>query len=169
MRMRPLTSQAGVALLPRSTDGVRVVAALEVAKVAVVLVASLGILDAVHVGAGQFVDELAAHMHLNPAKGTPHVFAELAQHVTDSQLQWLAAAALCYVVVRAAEAYGLWMRRRWAEWFSVASGAIYVPFELVELARGVTALRLAMLLANVAIVAYMGYVLRAQHAHARRS
>lgn len=141
----------------------RLVALLEAAKGAVVLVAGFGILEAVHLGAARLVDELAAHTHLNLAKGTPRVFADLAANTPDSQLQLLAAAAFAYVAIRAIEAYGLWNRRRWAEWFSVASGLVYVPFELVELARGVTTLKAAMLVANLALVAYMASVLRAQH------
>jgi uncharacterized membrane protein (DUF2068 family) len=143
--------------------GVRLVALLEAAKGAVVLVAGFGILEALHVGAARLCDELAGHMHLNLAKGTPRVFADLAADTSNKQLQLLAAAAFAYVAIRAIEAYGLWNRRRGAEWFSVASGLVYVPFELVELARGASALKVALLVANLALVAYMASVLRAQH------
>lgn len=145
--------------------GVRLVALLEAAKGAVVLIAGLGVLEAIHVGAAQFVDDLVGHMHLNLANGTPRVFADLANNTSDRQLQLLAAAAFAYVAVRAAEAWGLWNRRRWAAWFSVASGLVYVPFELVALAQGASALKLALLAANLAVVVYMASVLRAPHAH----
>lgn len=147
---------------PSPQRGVRLVALLEAAKGAVVLVAGFGILEAVHVGAARLVDELAAHTHLNLAKGTPRVFADLAADTSDRQLQLLAAAAFAYVAIRAVEAYGLWHRRRWAEWLSVASGLVYVPFEVVELAGGVSALKVATLVANLALVVYMASVLRAQ-------
>lgn len=147
---------------PSPLRGVRLVALLEAAKGAVVLVAGFGILEALHVGAARLFDELARHMHLNLAKGTPRIFAELAADTSDQQLQLLAAAAFAYVAVRAVEAYGLWRRRRWAEWFAVASGAIYVPFELYELAQGASVLKVFTLFANLALVAYMASVLRAQ-------
>lgn len=147
----------------RAARGVRLVALLEAAKGAVVLVAGFGVLDAVHVGAARLFDELAGHMHLNLAKGTPHAFADLAANTSDRQLQLLAAAAFAYVVIRAVEAFGLWNRRRWAEWFSVASGLVYVPFEVVELTRGASALKVALLVANLALVVYMASVLRGQH------
>ena len=141
--------------------GVRLVALLEATKGAVVLVAGFGILEAAHVGAARLVHELAAHTHLNLAKGTPRVFADLAADTSNRQLQLLAAAAFAYVAIRAVEAYGLWNRRRWAEWFSAASGLVYVPFEIVELARGPSALKVVTLVANLALVAYMASVLRA--------
>lgn len=152
----------------RAARGVRLVALMEAAKGAVVLVAGLGVLEVMHVGAAQFVDDLVGHMHLNLANGTPRVFADFANNISDRQLQLLAAAAFAYVAVRAAEAWGLWNRRRWAAWFSVASGLVYLPFELVELAHGASALKLALLAANLAVVVYMAGVLRVQHTGAAR-
>ncbi|MCZ7627423.1 MAG: DUF2127 domain-containing protein [Candidatus Methylomirabilis sp.] len=41
-----------------------------------------------------------------------------------------------YASVRFVEAYGLWLERRWAEWFAAVSGGIYIPFEIYELLYG---------------------------------
>ncbi len=147
-----------------SLGGLRLVALFEAAKGSVVLLAGFGVLLAVDHGVAQTVDALVRHLHLNPAKNVPRVFVDLMNNVTDHQLQALAAGALAYAVLRLAEAVGLWRARAWAEWLSVASGAIYLPFEVYELSRGVTMLRFAMLAANLAVVAYMIYVLRAQRA-----
>ena len=49
--------------------------------------------------------------------------------------------ALTYSAIRFTEAYGLWRERRWAEWLSAVSGAIYLPFEIYELAGGITPLK----------------------------
>jgi len=136
------------------------VAVFEGAKAAIVLIAGFGLLSAIHSGAARIVEELAQHMHLNPARGYPRVFVDLARDVTNTQLWMMAAAAFGYAVMRSVEAYGLWQKRRWAEWFSVASGAVYLPFELVEIARGVSALRLTTLLANLGVVLYMLHALR---------
>jgi uncharacterized membrane protein (DUF2068 family) len=53
----------------------------------------------------------------------------------------------------------LWYGRRWAEWLAVASGGIYVPAEIYELARGPSALKATTLAVNVGIVAYMAWTL----------
>jgi uncharacterized membrane protein (DUF2068 family) len=99
-------------------------------------------------------------MHLNPAKGYPEVFVALARETSNSQLRLLAAGAFAYAALRGVEAFGLWRQRRWAEWLSVASGVIYVPFELFEIAHGVSTLKIVTLLANAGIVAYMAHALR---------
>lgn len=143
-----------------ATRGVRVVAALEAAKAAAVVLAGFGLLSAVHQGAAQIAEELVRHLHLNPANRYPRIFIDLAENTSSSQLRLLAAGAFGYAAMRGVEAFGLWNRRRWAEWFSVASGAVYVPIEVAELAKGVSALKLFTLLVNLGIVAYMAYALR---------
>jgi len=155
--------QAGLA---RTADGVRLVALFEAAKGAVVLLAGFGVLAALHDGAARIVDELARHAHLNPARGVPRIFAAYASDLDNPQLRLLAAGAFAYVAVRAVEAYGLWNRRRWAEWFSAIGGLVYVPFELYELAHGVTALKLLTLAINLVVVGVIVLALRRGTAHA---
>ena len=78
----------------------------------------------------------------------------------DARLWLLAAAAAGYATLRFVEAYGLWRKRRWAEWFAVASGGLYIPIELYELSLGMSWVKLSLLAVNAAIVAYLGLVLR---------
>ena len=154
--------------LRRSTQGVRVVAVLEAAKAAIVVIAGLGLLVVVHEGAARLIDELARHMHLNPANNEPRIFVDLARDVSNERLRLLAAGAFVYSLLRGFEAWGLWHRRRWALWLSVASGAIYVPFEVYEMAHGFSGLKLGMLLLNLGIVAYMAVELHLSRERRRR-
>lgn len=145
---------------PQQTPlGIRAVALFEALKGVTVLLAGFGVLVAFDHGAATTLDALVGHLHLNPAKGAPRIFVEWLDDVSNRDLQWLAAGAAVYASLRLAEAVGLWRGRAWAEWLAVASGAIYLPLELYELAHGVTALRIATLLANLGIVAYMGLAL----------
>jgi uncharacterized membrane protein (DUF2068 family) len=75
------------------------------------------------------------------------------------RLWLLALLAFGYAVLRIAEAYGLWRGRRWAEWFAVASGGIYVPIEIYELFHGLSKIKVGMLTVNVGIVLFMGVAL----------
>jgi uncharacterized membrane protein (DUF2068 family) len=143
----------------RFTDGLRAVALLEAAKGAIVLIAGFGLLTAIHEGAAHVAEDLVRHMHLNPAQGYPRVFIDLTRDASNSQLWLFAAGAFTYALVRGVQAVGLWNQRRWAEWLSVATGCVYVPIELYEIGHGFNALKLATLLANLGIVAYMAYAL----------
>jgi len=62
--------------------------------------------------------------------------------------------------LRFTEAYGLWKARTWAEWVALVSGALLLPVEIRELMRGITWLRSALLIGNLAVVIYMIYVIR---------
>ena len=141
------------------TGGLRAVAVYEAAKGVLVLVAGFGLLSLMQRDAQHFAEQLVAHLHLNPAKGYPRIFIDASANITDAKLWIFAGLALLYAVVRSVEAYGLWLGRRWAEWFAIASGAIYVPAEVYEIARGVTLTKLLLLTVNVGIVAYLIYVL----------
>ena len=143
----------------RLVNGLRVVAAYEAAKGALVLLAGFGLLALIHQDAQHFAELLIAHMHLNPAKGYPRIFIDAAARVTDARLWLFAGFALAYTAIRWVEAYGLWLGRSWAEWLAVASGAIYIPAELYEIEERTTWLKMLLLAVNVCIVAYLSYVL----------
>jgi uncharacterized membrane protein (DUF2068 family) len=138
----------------------RVVAAFEFAKGALVLVAGLGLLAFVHRDVRDVADELLEHLHLDPASRIPEIFVALAERVASMDLWLLAIGATVYAVVRIAEGYGLWFDREWAEWLGVASGLIYVPFELYALTKGVTPVKLATLGINLLVVAVLSDALR---------
>jgi len=142
-----------------SSGGVRIVAVIEAAKGALVLAAGLGLFALVHRDVQTIAEHVVEHFHLNPASRTPRIFLDLAAKLDDAKLQLLALGASGYALVRFVEAYGLWRTRRWAEWFAVAAGGIYIPIEVYELWRRVTWIRFGLLAINVAIVAYLAAVL----------
>jgi uncharacterized membrane protein (DUF2068 family) len=141
------------------SNGLRTVALLEAAKGAVVLLVGFGLLSLAHHDVQEFAERLVAHTHLNPAARYPHIFINAAAQLTDSRLWLLAAAAGGYSFVRFIEAYGLWFGRRWAEWFAALSGAVYIPFELLELGKQVSTLSVGALTLNLVIVGFMAYTL----------
>ena len=146
--------------------GERVVAAFEAAKGLLVLFAGFGLLAFVDADTQRIAEELVRTLHLNPAKRLPRIFLDAVERVSDMRLWTIAAFALGYSLLRLSEAYGLWFGKRWAEWLAVASGAFYVPFEVYALYERVTGLRVATLTANLAIVAYVAFMLW-QRTHGR--
>jgi uncharacterized membrane protein (DUF2068 family) len=142
-----------------SLGGIRTVAFFEAAKGALILLAGFGVLALLHKDAQAVAEELVGHLHLNPAHRIPRIFIELAGHLTDLRLWLMAAFAMTYSALRFLEAYGLWYARSWAEWLAVASGMIYLPFEIYELSAGVTAIKLMTFTLNTLVVLYMGHVL----------
>lgn len=141
---------------------VRLVAIFEALKGLIVVLAGFGLLSMVHADAEQVAEHLVRHLHLDAARHYPSIFIQAARRLNDVHLWWLALAAAAYASIRFAEAAGLWFEKAWAEWLAAISGAFYLPFEIYELSRGVTWLRLATFIANVLVVAVMVYALRAR-------
>ena len=137
----------------------RTVAIVEAVKGAIVLLAGLGLLALIHRDVQAIAENLIRHSHLDPASHYPRIFLDAASKVTDARLWLFAGAAGLYSLVRGVEAYGLWHERRWAEWFALVSGGLYIPIEIYELIAHTSWAKAVILLTNVAVVAYMTYAL----------
>jgi uncharacterized membrane protein (DUF2068 family) len=143
----------------RVSSGLRTIAVFEAFKGSLALLAAFGILAIIPREARHIVIELVGRLHLNPGKNYPSVFLKLLEDTANTQLWLIAALVVVYALVRFLEAYGLWRLRPWAEWLAAASGAIYIPFEIYELYRGFSWIKIAALLLNLAVVGYMCYAL----------
>lgn len=146
---------------PAATFWLRAIALFEAAKGVLVLCAGTGLLfligKDVQAVAGRFIK----HLHLDPARHYPSIFIKAATSATPQQLRLLAWGAFLYSAFRIAEGVGLWYRRRWAEWLAVATGLIYVPFEVASFFRHPRLEPAAAFVVNVAVVVFLAYRLKA--------
>jgi len=138
---------------------VRSVAIFEAAKGAVVLLAGFGVLSLLHRDIRVAAAALVGRLHLNPTHRFEHSFIEAVSGVSDTGLWLIASLGFLYALFRFLEAYGLWHGRRWGELLAAASGMIYVPFEVIELAKKATWVRAGSLAVNIVVVAYLLVVL----------
>ncbi|MFI9506066.1 DUF2127 domain-containing protein [Nocardia sp. NPDC052566] len=77
--------------------------------------------------------------------------------LSNTTLLWIAIGILAYAGLQAIEAVGLWLVRRWGEYFAVVATSIFLPLEIYELTEKVTALRIAALVVNIAAVVWLIY------------
>lgn len=124
-----------------------------------VLVAGFGLLSFLDRDNEVYAERIIRVLHLNPAHHYPQIFIAAMARIEDSHLLALAGLAALYSLVRFIEAYGLWFERRWGEWLAALSGGIYIPVEVYELIHRASWLKFAALVINVAIVAYMAWLL----------
>lgn len=136
-------------------NAIRAVAAFEAFKGLAVLAAASGVLLLIHQDLHAIAVRLVAHTHLNPAAHYPRIFIDAATHLQNAHLMQLALGAAAYALLRFVESYGLLREAAWAEMLAAVSGAIYVPFELVHLARHPGWISVAALILNLAVVAVM--------------
>lgn len=60
-----------------------------------------------------------------------------------------------YALLLGIEGVGLWLDRTWAEYLSIVVTLSFIPFEVHELMKKTTALRIGVLILNVIIVIYL--------------
>ena len=138
--------------------GVRAVAFMEAVKGAFVLLLCLGLFGLLHKDVGEWAENIVYNLHLDPDHWLARIFLKNASGMTDKTLVLFGIVAFLYACVRFTEAYGLWYRRTWAEWFAVISGSLYLPYEIYEIVRRTTIMRWCVFLGNVAIIIYLLYI-----------
>lgn len=137
----------------------RAVASFEFFKGIFVVVMGVCALTLVHKDTWLIAESLLARLHISTDRRSAQLFLDFADSITDARLWAAARIAFAYAILRFTEAYGLWKERTWAEWVALVSGGLLLPLEVRELLRGVTVMRCALLIGNLAVVLYMLYVI----------
>ena len=93
----------------------------------------------------------------------------IVSRMTPERVGLLGLGAFAYAALFATEGIGLWKQRRWAEYLTIVATGSFIPFELYEIIHQPTVLRVAALIANVLVVAYLTYRLRWRHRERERA
>ena len=75
--------------------------------------------------------------------------------LSETTLVWIAVGLIVYAVLQFIEGTGLWLMKRWGEYFAVVATSIFLPWEIYELTERITWLRVVLLLINVAAVVWL--------------
>jgi uncharacterized membrane protein (DUF2068 family) len=82
--------------------------------------------------------------------------------LSPNRINALGFVTLAYAAIFTVEGIGLWMRKRWAEWLTVVVTSSLIPLEIWELAHRPGSGKIAVLIANIVIVWYLAWQLRAR-------
>ena len=101
--------------------------------------------------------------NVSPAHPSHGGFLHTLEHLftlKSSTLYLVAAAAAAYALLEGAEAVGLWFQLRWAEYLTFVATLVFMPYEIYELTRTITALKVTALAVNVLIALYLLFAKR---------
>jgi uncharacterized membrane protein (DUF2068 family) len=96
---------------------------------------------------------LALHLPL-----TSELFSRavtFASNLTVGKQTALALTAFAYAILMGTEGVALYYRAHWARWFTIIATSSLIPIEAYEIVREPGAVRIAVLLVNVAIAIYL--------------
>jgi uncharacterized membrane protein (DUF2068 family) len=103
------------------------------------------------------IQPIADRLHWNLADSYLVHLIRAAFDTDAGTLLLLAAAIGAYGVVQFVEGTGLWLLRRWGEYFAAVATALFVPLEIYELVERITWPRVVALAINLAAVAFIVY------------
>jgi uncharacterized membrane protein (DUF2068 family) len=140
----------------------RLIALFKFFKATVLIVTGIGILRLMHNDAATTLDHWFARLGLAPGNRFVDYAISKAANIPPNRIKDLGLGSFVYAALFLTEGIGLWMLKHWAEWFTVVITASLVPLEVWEIHRHPTAVKVLVLIINIAVVAYLLYRIRTE-------
>jgi len=144
------------------TAGLRVIAAYEAIKTVALVLVALVAFRLEHVQDLEHLVHWLERLPLADSSDLRWQLVGLLRGMGPGKFTAIGIAALAYAVIFGIEGVGLWLGRRWAEWFTVIATGSLIPLELYETLHRFGWIKLATLVGNVAIIVYLVRVVRQQ-------
>ena len=140
--------------------GLRVIAVFKLAKALLLVAVGVGAIKLLHKDVSEVAANWIAAIRVDPDNRLIHGLINKLGLMNDRKLEELSFGSFFYAALLLTEGIGLWLKKRWAEYFTIIITCSLIPLELYEIAKRVTITRIAVLLLNVAIVWYLFVLLR---------
>src|SRR5438045_9311291 len=145
------------------------IAVFKFIKGAALLALAFGALTFLHKNVAAHVEHWLDQLRIDPDNEFIGTLLSKLRLVHSKELKELSALGAAYAALFLTEGTGLLFRKRWAEWLTIVATSSLMPFEVYELIKEFTAIRLLALLVNAAVVLYLIYLVRQKENGAVRS
>jgi uncharacterized membrane protein (DUF2068 family) len=139
------------------TGLLRLIAFFKLVKAALLVLTGIGLLKLIHVDRGAELEHWIARLGINPGSRFVNHAIERVTNIPPHRIRELGIATFLYAGLFVTEGIGLWMLKHWAEWFTVIATGSLIPIEAYEIFLHPRAIKILVLLVNVAIVGYLAY------------
>lgn len=134
---------------------VLLIAAFKLLKAILLLAAALGTMKLMRKDVAVTLAGWAHHLHVDPQGAKANAVINRVSGLSLIQLEEMAGGEIFYSGLLFTESIGLFLRRRWAEYFTVITTATFIPVEIYELLEKASAVKVGVLVINLAIVLYL--------------
>lgn len=128
----------------------------------------VGALRLLHQDVGGVLDDLRAALHFSPESRLVNFILDEASLLNDPILRRIGAVAFSYAAVSLAEGIGLYLEKAWGEWLTLAITASFLPWEVFEIFKRLTWLRVSLLAINILVFLYLLKVIAERRAASTR-
>jgi uncharacterized membrane protein (DUF2068 family) len=142
------------------TGMLRLIAVFKLLKAALLIVVGIGVLKYVHKDLSCALEHWITVFGLNPGNRLLDRALEKAANLTPHKIKLVGVGSFIYAGLFLVEGTGLWLAKRWGEWVTIIITSSLVPVEIYECYHHLTAIKVAVLLLNIAIVFYLIHRIR---------
>ena len=139
---------------------IRLIALFKLLKAALLIAVGLSALHLLHKDMASVAEHWVKRLGLDPGNRYVGTALQKFAHLTPQKIKSLGVVSFIYAALFLTEGIGLWMVKRWAEWFSVIITTSLVPVEVYEIYRHASAIKCLVLVANIAVVLYLIHRIR---------
>ena len=145
---------------PRTRLVIRLIAVERSLRGVLLLAAGTYLLFHLNTDFGHLAERIIRSIDVDPRQRFFHRIVTRLHHLHAHELRIAGLAAIGYGTLELVEGVGLWLDQLWAEYLTVIATSLLLPFELYELARKPSLLKAGGIAVNIAIVAYLAWMLR---------
>jgi uncharacterized membrane protein (DUF2068 family) len=132
-----------------------VIAAFKVAQALLFLAIGVGALKLLHKDVGDVISQLADHLRFNPESRLIIFIMDKASLINDRLLRRIGEMGFIYAALDLTEGIGLYFEKAWAEYLTLVITASFLPWEVFEIFRRLTLIRVGLLAANALVLFYL--------------
>src|SRR6202035_3013551 len=129
---------------------VRLIAVFKLLKAILLIAVGMSALHLLHKDVASVVEHWVKMLGLDPGNRYVGRALQKAGNLTLNKIKSLGVVSFIYAGLFLTEGIGLWLVKRWAEWFSVIITTSLIPFEIYEIYRHPSAIKCLVLVVNIA-------------------
>jgi uncharacterized membrane protein (DUF2068 family) len=139
---------------------IRLIAVFKLLKAALLVAVGMSALHLVHRDVAGVAEHLVTMFGLDPGNRYVGKALQKVADLTPNKIKSLGVVSFIYAGLFLTEGIGLWLVKRWGEWFSVIITSSLIPVEVYEIFRHPNAIKCLVLIINIAVVGYLLFRIR---------
>ena len=143
-----------------NATGLMVVGLFKLSKAAFFSAVGVVAFHLVHVNLGDVVDRVIDWLRIEPEGHLASFLMDKADLIGHHELRQAGVYSLIYAGLCVIEGVGLIRHKSWGEYFTVILTTLALPWEVFELVKRFEAYKVGLIVANVAVVLYLLWVLK---------
>jgi uncharacterized membrane protein (DUF2068 family) len=139
---------------------IRLIALFKLLKAALLIAVGMSAFHLLHKNVASVAEHWIAVLGLDPGNHYVARALQKAGNLTPQNIRTFGVVSFFYAGLFLIEGTGLWLEKRWGEWFSVIITTSLIPLEVYEIYRHPSAIKCLVLIINIAVVGYLIYRIR---------